>query len=88
MIFDNRRSEIEILDTILSEAISEVKKTHLQYTANVCYTQFSDYFDFLLARGFLSAMQGETPQKTYIITEKGRLFHQNIKTILSMIKGK
>jgi len=87
VIFKNRRSEIEILDTILSEATIEVKKTHLLYTANICYTQFSDYFDFLLAQGFLSTLHDEAPQKTYIITEKGRSFHQNIKTILSMIKG-
>ena len=88
MIYKNRRSEIEILDTILSEATTEVKKTRLLYIANVCYAQFSDYFDFLLAQGFLSLVKDDPAQKTYMITDRGRSFHDSIKSILSMTRGK
>ena len=88
MIYKNKRSEIEILDTILAEANAEVKKTHLLYMANVSYAQFSDYFEFLLSHEFLSVVQDEPTQKTYTITEKGRSFHECIRSILAMTKEK
>lgn len=87
LIFKNRRSEIEILDSMLSEANCEVKKTRMLYKANVCHSQFSDYFDFLLSQGFISLARDEPSLKTYVITEKGRYFHSSIRSILSLTKG-
>ena len=88
MIFKNKRSEIEILDSILSKADVEVKKTRMLYNANMSHLQFSNYFDFLLSHGFISIVQDNPSQKTYIITEKGKVFHNSIKSILALTNKK
>jgi len=47
MIFNNKRSESEIIFELLSSAQEDIKKTRLMYKVNMTYTQFTKYLDFL-----------------------------------------
>lgn len=66
---NNRRSEMEIIATILDIAKQEVKKTKILYKANLSYVQLKNYVSFLLEKGLL-----ENIGNMYSTTKKGRLF--------------
>lgn len=83
MIYKNRRSEVEIIDTILSGIHHEAKKTRLMNSAHICYYQFGDYFTFLLENGFIAEKKIGSREKIYVITERGKRLHDNIKSLLA-----
>ena len=66
---NNRRSEMEIIATILDMAKQGVKKTNILYKANLSYVQLKNYVSFLLEKGLL-----ENIGNMYSTTKKGRLF--------------
>jgi predicted transcriptional regulator len=65
----NRRSEVEIIATILEITRQGVKKTNILHKANLSYIQLKNYVTFLLEKGLL-----ENIGNTYSTTKKGRLF--------------
>jgi len=66
---NTRRSEMEIIATILDIARQGVKKTNILYKANLSYVQLKNYVGFLLEKGLL-----ENIGNMYSTTKKGRLF--------------
>ena len=66
---DNRRSEMEIIATILDIARQGINKTNILYKANLSYVQLKNYVGFLLEKGLL-----ESIGTMYSTTKKGRLF--------------
>ena len=84
-IFDNKRSEEEILAQILRSAKKEVNKTHLLYSTNISYSNFVKYFNFLLEKDFIQVKQGNPTGKVYITTEKGEKFLESIHSMLADI---
>ncbi len=66
---NNRRSEMEIIATILDITKQGVKKTKILYKANLSYVQLKNYVSFLLEKGLL-----ENIGNMYSTTKKGRLF--------------
>ena len=86
MIFGNKRSESEILSQILFSAERDAKKTQLLYKANISYTHFNKYLEFLLEKDFIEAINKNDLGKVYHITEKGQHFLKNIDNVLQQIR--
>jgi predicted transcriptional regulator len=72
MIFYNKRSELEIIYELLSLSEEDIKKTSLMYRANLCYTLFNKYLEFLLDKELLTTRSNNWEGKTFLITDKGR----------------
>lgn len=85
VIFETKRSELEIVEEILSLAQEETKKTWLMYQTNLCYSQFVLYLDFLLKKQFIETHNGNG-MSTYKITEKGKQFLESIDSVLMQAK--
>ena len=86
MIFRNKRSELEIIDQILSLATEDIKKTPLMYQTNLCYNLFNEYMGFLLEKEFLGVKECNPIGKIYYTTEKGKKFIENIKNVLYQVR--
>ena len=85
MIFTNKRSESEIIAQILHSAEKEAKKTQLLYNANISYTHFTKYFNFLLKKEFIKAKDQKNNGKIYKTTEKGEHFLKDINQVLQQM---
>jgi predicted transcriptional regulator len=87
VIFETKRSELEIVEELLSLAQKETKKTWLMYQTNLCYSQFVLYLNFLLEKKFLESHNGsDNGTYTYKITEKGKQFLESIDSVLMQAK--
>jgi len=87
VIFETKRSELEIVEEILSLAQEEKKKTWLMYQTNLCYSQFVLYLNFLLEKKFLETHNGSANgSSTYKITEKGKQFLVSVDSVLLQAK--
>ena len=87
MIFETKRSELKIVEELLSLAREETKKTWLMYQTNLCYSQFVLYLNFLIEKKFLEIHNGTASgTSTYMITEKGKKFLKSIDTVLVHVK--
>ena len=84
MIFKNKRSEIEIIDELLSTAKNEAKKTRLLYKTNLCYSHFIEYLDFLMEKEFINKNGEMQKGNTYLITEKGERFLDSIEDVIQL----
>lgn len=85
MIFANKRSESEIIAKILYSAEKETKKTQLLYNANISYTHFTKYLNFLLEKEFIKVKNQKNNRKIYQTTEKGDHFLKDINNVLQQI---
>ncbi len=85
MIFANKRSESEIIAQILYSAEKEAKKTQLLYKANICYTHFTKYFNFLIEKEFIKIKDQNHAGKIYQTTEKGEHFLKDINNVLKQM---
>jgi predicted transcriptional regulator len=86
MIFTNKRSESEIIAQILYSAEKEAKKTQLLYDANISYTHFIKYFNFLLEKNFIKVKDQNLNRKIYKTTDKGEHFLKDINNVLEQIR--
>jgi predicted transcriptional regulator len=86
MIFTNKRSESEIIAQILYSAEKEAKKTQLLYDANISYTHFIKYFNFLLEKNFIKVKEQSLNRKIYKTTDKGEHFLKDINNVLEQIR--
>ena len=80
-IFRKNRGEIEIIAEMLSIAKNDVKKTRLLYKANLGYSNFIKYAEFLLEKEFLGVKIGNPSGELYYTTEKGKKLLENIKHV-------
>lgn len=69
-----RRTEIEVLASILDVARYGVNKTKILYKANLSYTQLRNYLLFLGEKGLLRVNKKANGGSTYLTTPKGLLF--------------
>lgn len=86
MIYNNKRSETEIIANILTSAMVDVKKTQLLYKTNISYTHFIRYFNFLIDKQFIEIKNGNPSGKLYHTTKKGEVFLDNINNVLRQIQ--
>jgi len=75
------RCELEIIAEMLFIAKNDVKKTRLLYQANLGYSNFIKYAEFLLEKGLLGVKIGNPSGKIYYTTEKGKKLLENIKHV-------
>ena len=85
MVVNNRRSELEIVEEILSLAKEGTKKTRILYQTNLSYTQLQSYLSFLLDSNVLEIHHNNSV-KTYKTTDKGLRVINNLKQIFDELK--
>ena len=86
MIFNNKRSESEIIFDLLSSAKQDIKKTRLMYKTNMTYVQFVKYLDFLLEKDLLEGRNINEREQVYNITDKGKELIESLDTVLNYLK--
>ena len=91
-MFDNRRSEIEIIWEILSLSRKGARKTEILYQGNLSYTQLQNYLKFLIDKEVLEAKtiksykNGNGSSRIFETTEKGKAFLDDIDKVLTYLK--
>ncbi len=86
---NNRRSEFEIIGTILDLSKNGAKKTEILYKGNFSHIQLTDYLTFLIKRDVLeekTIKDDEQNCKHYITTEKGKDLLGDINKTLSHLQ--
>ena len=86
MIFDGKRSEMEILSEMLNATQNGIKKTQLMFHTKLSYNHFTDYLDFLLEKKFVELNEDNSKGKIYRSTEEGNSFLNEINSVLEYIK--
>jgi len=71
-----KRSDVDIIASILGEARKGAKKTRIMYRCNLSHRQLQVYLKLLLDMNLLMSISGERESKTnsYQATMKGRSF--------------
>ncbi len=90
-IFNNRRSEIDIMQEILTLTQNSARKTQILYQVNLSYTLLKNYLMFLISNDFIREVtvdNDHNPYSAYQLTEKGHLFMKDIKKVQSHLNGK
>jgi len=83
-----RRSEIEVLASILDVCKCGAGKTKILYTANLSYTQLKNYLSFLLEKGLMEIEERtrNARGKIYLTTPKGLLLLRNWQNIVPLLE--
>jgi predicted transcriptional regulator len=85
-MFNNRRSEIEIVGEILKISQKGARKTEILYQGNLSYTQVQSYLPFLVKKNILEenlVKDNGNSYKEYKVTKKGLNLLEDINRILS-----
>ena len=69
-----RRSRLEIVADILTEALNGANKTRIMYRANLNFLRFHRYFSELMDRELIAEENTSGGRVVYRTTEKGRRF--------------
>jgi predicted transcriptional regulator len=85
-MINKRRSEIGILGEILKLAQEGIKKTHIQYKANLSFSQLQTFLKFTVDKGLLKEVQ-RNPFHGYKTTEKGLELLSLIKEMKNYLGG-
>ena len=91
-MFENRRSEIEIIGEILTLSRGGARKTEILYQGNLSYTQLQNYLSFLLEKDVLQTRTipgkngGNGTSRIYQTTDKGLAFLEDIDRVLAHIR--
>jgi predicted transcriptional regulator len=86
MLSTKRRNEFEIVQELLSLAMTGAKKTFLMYQTNMCYSQFNEYLQCLLQKEFLETQPGNPHGTLYVTTEKGKKLLEQVNETLLLVK--
>ncbi len=84
MIFNHKRSELEIVFDILKGAGDASSKTQLQYASRLSYHHFESYFSYLLSNEFLVQCDGSDLCR-YQCSEKGESVVRNLSAVFDAI---
>lgn len=85
IMFNNRRSEIEIVGEILKISQKGARKTEILYQGNLSYTQIQSYIPFLVEKNILEEnliKDNGNSYKEYKATKKGLNLLDDINRIL------
>ena len=84
-MFNNRRSEIEIVGEILKISLNGARKTEILYQGNLSFTQLQSYIPFLVEKQILEeslVKSNGSSYKLYNVTNKGMVLLEDINRIL------
>ncbi len=89
-MFNNRRSEIEIIKEIISLSQTGMRKTEILYQANLSFTQLKTYLNYLLKKDILEEKTiGNNGSKNYTLyqtTMKGKELLDDINRTLKHLR--
>jgi len=80
---------MDIVASVLNEAIGGTKKTHIMYKCNLSFKQLQVYMDLLIDRGLLKTVVekgGDNDREVFETTAKGEAFlnaYRNLNALLS-----
>ncbi len=82
-----KRSDIDIMASILSEALKDAKKTHVMYRCNLSHRQLEVYLKLLLGMRLLASHAGKDDSKLGLFrtTAKGREFLDAYRTLRALM---
>ena len=86
---NNRRSEIKIIQKILTLSSDGARKTEILYQGNMSYTQLKSYLSYLVEKKILetvSVKNNGNNSMLYQLTNKGFDFLSDINKTLSYLK--
>jgi len=76
------RNSLEIMFDILHLARTPKKKTHIMYSANLCYSSINKYLQILFDNGMI-----EKCSDTYLDTGKGLLFLKLFEQLIVLVNS-
>jgi len=79
---------MDIVASVLKEAVGGTKKTHIMYKCNLSFKQLQVYMDLLIDRGLLKVVEegGSNDKGVFETTAKGEAFlhaYRNLNALLS-----
>ena len=82
-----KRSDIDIMASILNEAHKGARKTRVMYGCNLSYRQLQVYLKLLLGMGFLSSHseKGSSKLDVFKTTAKGLKFLKAYRTLKALM---
>jgi len=83
----SRRSRLEVVADILTEALNGANKTRIMYRANLNFLRFHRYFSELLDKGLMVRENGSDGRVVYRTTDKGRRFLKIISNAEEIISS-
>jgi len=85
---NNHRGNFDIIADILDASHGGVKKTYLMYRCNLSFKQLKNYSHFLLNNGLLDLVtqNGQTEDRVFELTQKGREFLRAYKGLKDLMK--
>ena len=83
-----RRSWPAIVGDILEATLTPLSKTRIMYKANLNFVRFHQYFDDLLEKGFIEAVNGPDGRVFYGATDRGRTLLQVLRTAQDLVFSK
>ena len=85
MVSRSKRSESVIIENILQETRTGVKKTRLMYNAKMSNTQLDRYLEWLLEQEIVEKRTENGSDVLYYSTEKGEKLSDLLKQILPLL---
>jgi len=82
-----RRSRLEVVADILTEALNGANKTRIMYRANLNFLRFDRYFSDLLGKGLILRENTSDGNVLYRTTDKGRRFLKIISNAVEIISS-
>jgi len=83
----SRRSRLEVVADILTEALYGANKTRIMYRANLNFLRFHRYFSELLDKGLIVRENASDGRVVYRTTDKGKRFLKIISNAEEIISS-
>ena len=80
-----RRSRLEVVADILTEAVNGAGKTRIMYRANLNFLRFHKYFSELQDKGLIAVENTSDGRVVYQTTDKGKRFIKIIRNAEGII---
>jgi len=74
-----RRSRVEVIVDILTEALEGANKTRIMYRANLNFVRFNCYLSELVENGLLVVEDGGGGRVVYRVTERGKTLLETLR---------
>ena len=86
MLFDSKRSQLEIVNDILVETRDGIKKTQLMYKAKMSNTQLDRYLEKLIEQQCIEIRSDTEKGSLYYLTGKGENLEVSLKQVFKFLK--
>ena len=84
MLFESRRSESDIINTILQVTREGINKTQLEYKAKMSNTQLSRYLNKLMEEEIIE-QKNNNGNTLYFLTDKGEILAKSLQQVIKIL---